>query len=77
MEFDFSRYSKIVANDLSLNGIANMGVRPTVGGEKPVLEVHLFEFNENIYSQRLRVKFVKKITGFALFGPIFVRFINM
>ena len=48
-------------NNLSLNGIANMGVRPTVGGEKPVLEVHLFEFNENIYSQRLRVKFVEKI----------------
>ena len=48
-------------NNLSLNGIANMGVRPTVGGEKPVLEVHLFEFNENIYSQRLRVKFIEKI----------------
>ena len=38
-----------------------MGVRPTVGGDKPVLEVHLFEFNENIYSQRIRVKFVEKI----------------
>ena len=48
-------------NSINLNGIANMGVRPTVGGEKPVLEVHLFEFNENIYSQRLRVKFVEKI----------------
>ena len=48
-------------NNIKLNGIANMGVRPTVGGDKPVLEVHLFEFNKNIYSQRLRVKFVKKI----------------
>ena len=38
-----------------------MGVRPTVGGEKPVLEVHLFEFSENIYSQRLSVKFLEKI----------------
>ena len=52
---------KCKLDDLSLNGIANMGIRPTVGGEKPVLEVHLFEFNENIYSQRLRVKFVEKI----------------
>ena len=42
-------------------GIANMGVRPTVGGEKPVLEVHLFDFNQNIYSKRLTVKFIKKI----------------
>ena len=52
---------KCKLDDLSLNGIANMGIRPTVGGEKPVLEVHLFEFNENIYSQRIRVKFVEKI----------------
>ena len=44
-----------------LKGIANMGVRPTVGGNKPVLEVHLFEFNRNIYSERLSVKFIKKI----------------
>jgi len=26
-----------------------------------VLEVHLFEFSENIYSQRLSVKFIEKI----------------
>jgi riboflavin kinase/FMN adenylyltransferase len=42
-------------------GIANMGVRPTVGGTNPVLEVHLFEFSEFIYSQRLKVRFIKKI----------------
>ncbi len=52
---------KCKLNNLSLKGIANMGIRPTVGGEKPVLEVHLFEFNENIYSQRLQVKFIGKI----------------
>ena len=44
-----------------LNGIANMGTRPTVGGNKPVLEVHLFNFNKNIYSKRLQVRFIKKI----------------
>jgi riboflavin kinase/FMN adenylyltransferase len=43
------------------HGIANMGVRPTVGGTNPVLEVHLFEFSEFIYSQRLKVRFIKKI----------------
>ena len=52
---------KCKLNNFNLKGIANMGVRPTVGGEKPVLEVHLFEFNENIYSQRLQVKFIEKI----------------
>ena len=38
-----------------------MGLRPTVGGNNPVLEIHLFNFNENIYSKRLKVKFIKKI----------------
>ena len=42
-------------------GIANMGLRPTVGGNNPVLEIHLFNFNEDIYSKRLKVKFIKKI----------------
>ena len=42
-------------------GIANMGLRPTVGGKKPVLEIHLFNFDNDIYSRRLRVKFIKKI----------------
>jgi riboflavin kinase/FMN adenylyltransferase len=38
-----------------------MGVRPTVGGSHPVLEVHLFNFNSNIYSKRLDVQFINKI----------------
>ena len=38
-----------------------MGLRPTVGGKHPVLEVHLFDFNDDIYSQRVTIKFIKKI----------------
>jgi len=38
-----------------------MGVRPTIGGSSPVLEIHLFDFNRDIYSERLIVKFIKKI----------------
>ena len=38
-----------------------MGIRPTVGGKKPVLEVHLFDFNEDIYSKRIQVEFKYKI----------------
>ena len=38
-----------------------MGIRPTIGGSSPVLEIHLFDFNKDIYSQRLTVKFIKKI----------------
>lgn len=44
------------------DGVANVGVRPTVESEaKPILEVHLFEFDRDIYGQNVRVSFCKKI----------------
>ena len=44
-----------------LNGIANMGIRPTVGGELPVLEIHLLDFSQSIYGKTLTVEFLKKV----------------
>jgi riboflavin kinase/FMN adenylyltransferase len=47
--------------DKPYTGIANIGVRPTVDGKKPLLEVHLFDFDGDIYGQLLTVTFEKKI----------------
>ena len=44
-----------------VQGVANVGVRPTVGGKVPVLEVHLFDFDQSIYGEHIRVVFRKKI----------------
>ena len=44
-----------------INGIANMGTRPTVGGETPVLEVHLLDFSHQIYGENIEVEFLKKV----------------
>lgn len=44
-----------------LRGVASLGVRPTLKCDaKPVLEVHIFEFNQDIYGKRLRVEFLQK-----------------
>ena len=40
------------------NGIANFGNRPTVDGTKLLLEVHLFDFDKNIYGKDLTVEFL-------------------
>ena len=53
-----------------LNGIANMGIRPTVDGSKPVLEIHIFNFNESIYGQRLTVEFTNKLRDEKKFDNI-------
>ena len=43
-------------------GAANVGVRPTIGDKvKPILEVHLLDFDQQIYGQRITVEFVHKI----------------
>jgi riboflavin kinase/FMN adenylyltransferase len=39
-------------------GMMNIGVRPTVGGTKQVIEVNIFDFDDDIYGLTLRV-FVK------------------
>lgn len=42
-------------------GVANLGTRPTVGGMRTLLEVHLFDFNDEIYGRRINVIFRHKI----------------
>ena len=49
------------AGDSKCYGVANLGKRPTVGGLKTLLEVHLFDFSKEIYGNRICVEFVKKI----------------
>jgi len=47
--------------DRDYTGIANIGVRPTVEGKEPLLEVHIFNFSGDIYGQLLRVTFSHKL----------------
>lgn len=43
-------------------GVANLGMRPTVGGAtRPLLEVHLFDFAGDIYGKHLSVQFMHKL----------------
>ena len=45
-----------------LPGAASLGVRPTVRSDAtPVLEVHLFDFDRDVYGQRVQVRFFKKL----------------
>ncbi len=44
-----------------LPGVANLGIRPTVGGTRPLLEVHLFDFDRDIYGRHISVRFVHKL----------------
>lgn len=48
--------------DTPLRGVASLGVRPTVKPNgKPTLEVHLFDFQQEIYGRHVRVDFLHKL----------------
>ena len=39
-------------------GMLNLGNRPTVAGEQKTIEVHLFDFSENLYAMNVTVAFI-------------------
>ena len=39
-------------------GVANFGVRPTIDGKTELLEVHLFDFEKDIYGKALKIEFI-------------------
>ena len=43
------------------DGVANLGRRPTFGGDDLLLEAHLFDFSEEIYGQHLRVALIEHL----------------
>ncbi len=51
-------------------GIANIGVRPTVDGKEPLLEVHIFDYTGNLYGQLLTVTFHHKLRDEQTFAGL-------
>jgi riboflavin kinase / FMN adenylyltransferase len=50
------------ADSVMQPGVANVGVRPTVGDlSKAILEVHLLDFSKDIYGRNIKVVFRKKL----------------
>lgn len=48
-------------NDKPINGVANLGTRPAFGGTRVLLEVHLFDFNQQLYGRNLQIEFLHKL----------------
>ena len=46
------------AQPVWMNGVANLGIRPTFDKAEPVLEVFLFDFSGDLYDRHLRVQII-------------------
>ena len=51
-------------------GVLNWGVKPTVDGKSEVLEVHIPEFNRDIYGEKLKIQVLRKIRDEKRFGSL-------
>lgn len=63
--------ARVRIGEQSFGGIANLGVRPTVSHDaKRVLEVHLFEFDGDLYGMEIEVEFLRFLRGERKFGSV-------
>ncbi len=51
----------IELNKKTYHGVCNVGKRPTIGGEKILLEVNIFDFDKNVYGEHAKVLFRHRI----------------
>jgi riboflavin kinase/FMN adenylyltransferase len=52
------------------DGVTNIGVRPTVGGDRRTIETYLLDFSGDLYGSRLRLHLVARLRGEQRFASI-------
>lgn len=53
-----------------LPGVANLGIRPMYRSEEPLLEVFLFDFDQDIYDRTLRVRLIEHLRPEMAFDSV-------
>jgi riboflavin kinase/FMN adenylyltransferase len=48
-------------NGSGYKGMANIGFKPTFGGASRTVEVHIFDFNQDIYGEKISVSFLSRL----------------
>jgi len=52
---------RVVLGEDRLPGVASLGIKPTFAGRQYSIEAHIFDFDQDIYGQSLRLEFVERI----------------
>jgi len=52
----------IYINEIKYRGMLNIGTNPTTDSDNKLkIEVHIFDFNEDIYNETIKIEFIKRI----------------
>lgn len=53
---------RVFLQDQCIDGMMNIGIRPTICGTHDIsMEVHLFDFDKDVYGEKIQVQFLSKI----------------
>lgn len=50
---------RVILGDEKFNAMLNIGNRPTVNGEEVTIEAHIFDFDRDVYGEKLELQFVE------------------
>jgi riboflavin kinase/FMN adenylyltransferase len=56
--------------DRFVDGVLHLGPRPTFAGLPPSIELHLFDFDGDIYGERVAIRFIDRIRDIARFESV-------
>lgn len=61
---------KCTVGTKTVNGMLNIGTNPTVDGQNTSIEVHLFDFQEDLYDKKITVELIKWIRDEQKFASV-------
>ena len=61
---------KCTVGTKTVNGMLNIGTNPTVDGQNTSIEVHLFDFQEDLYDKKITVELIKRIRDEQKFASV-------
>jgi len=61
---------KIEREHQQLEGMLNIGYRPTVGGKTKTIEVNIFDFDDDIYGENISISFISRIRSEMKFEDV-------
>ncbi len=62
--------TQVIYNGKVYGGVSNIGYNPTFGENKLVAETHIFDFNDDIYGQPIKIKLLRHIRGEVKFNSV-------
>ena len=63
-------FVKSVIDGKTIFGMMNIGTNPTVKGKKQTIEVHFFDFDQDLYNKKIQVQLIKRLREEQKFNSI-------